>query len=1180
MHRLAVVRVRFAAQCLLALITFAALAGAAGGAVPNGPSSNLVVSQVYGGGGNTGATYTHDYIEIFNRGTTSVSLNGKSLQYASAAGTGALGANSTQLTELPDVMVPAGSYFLVQEFSQAAVGSPLPTPDHTDPTAINMSGTAGKVALANGTDSLGCNTAATCAANGNDTRIIDLVGYGTTANYFEGGAPAGAPSNTTADFRSGAGCQDTDSNGADFTVAVPLPRNALTMPIVCPTDLAPAIAERTPADGASGVAVDSDVTITFSEPVNVSGDWFAISCTGSLNHPATVTGGPATFTLNPNADFAPGATCSVVVIGAQVTDQDTDDPPDRLADDPSWSFTTASAPTEIHQIQGVSHSSPLVGNAVSGVEGIVTAKRSNSYYMQDPTPDADDRTSDGILVFTSSAPTVNVGDAVRVSGTVAEFRPGGASSTNLTITEITGPTTTVLPPAPGGNTIPAPTVIGAGGRTQPDSVIDNDSFAAFDPAEDGIDFYESLEGMQVQVNNAVVVGPRSGFGEIFVLADDGAGASVRTARGGIVIRDLGPEAPGDYASGDFNPERIQLDDAILAGSTPTANVGDHFSTPAVGIVDYDFGNFEVNLTSALTTVSGAITRETTDAAGPHELAVATFNVENLDSLEPQSKFDAIAGQIVNNLRSPDILTLEEIQDNNGATNDSVVDASATFNKLIDSIVAAGGPAYGFRQINPVDDQDGGEPGGNIRVGLLFRTDRGVSFVDRPGGDATTPTTIVNGPDGPQLSFSPGRIDPNNSAWNASRKPIAGEFRYRGETFFVIGNHFNSKGGDNPLFGRNQPPVRVTETQRHQQAQIENDFVDSILALDSGANIVVLGDINDFEFSQTMTILTGGVLHPLMSTLPQNERYSYVFEGNSQSLDHIVVSNNLFGLPFEFDPVHVNSEFHDQLSDHDPQVARFVINSAPTVSAGGPYAVAEGGSVTLNATGSDAEGDSLTYEWDLDNDGTYETPGQSVTYSAGDGPASRTVAVRVGDGDATTTDQATVNIANVAPTATFVAPASAAAGSPFTISLTDPSDPSSADTAAGFQYAFDCGDGSGYGAFGLAPSTSCATTGVGNRTVRGQIRDKDGGTTEYTATVTLGVTFDGLCALTREYSSKPAVAHALCAILEVAENARSPHARQIALVAYRALVAVSSGNRSHHAFTPAEGETLIRLSRSL
>ena len=107
---------------------------------------------------------------------------------------------------------------------------------------------------------------------------------------------------------------------------------------------------------------------------------------------------------------------------------------------------------------------------------------------------------------------------------------------------------------------------------------------------------------------------------------------------------------------------------------------------------------------------------------------------------------------------------------------------------------------------------------------------------------------------------------------------------------------------------------------------------------------MLGDINDFEFSQTMSLLEGGVLHALMSTLPQNERYSYVFEGNSQSLDHIVVSNSLFANPFAYDAVHVNAEFFDQLSDHDPQVARFLVNAAPTADAGGPYTVGEGGSV--------------------------------------------------------------------------------------------------------------------------------------------------------------------------------------------------------------------------------------------
>ena len=153
----------------------------------------------------------------------------------------------------------------------------------------------------------------------------------------------------------------------------------------------------------------------------------------------------------------------------------------------------------------------------------------------------------------------------------------------------------------------------------------------------------------------------------------------------------------------------------------------------------------------------------------------------------------------------------------------------------------------------------------------------------------------------------------------------------------------------------------------------NSFVDSILAVDANTNVVVLGDINDFEFSETMGHLTaGGVLHPLMSTLPQAERYSYVFEGNSQSLDHIVVSNSLFASPFAYDPVHVNAEFFDQLSDHDPQVARFFVNTAPTADAGGPYAVAEGGSVVLSASGSDANGDSLTYAWDLDNNGSFET----------------------------------------------------------------------------------------------------------------------------------------------------------------------------------------------------------------
>jgi predicted extracellular nuclease len=608
------------------------------------------------------------------------------------------------------------------------------------------------------------------------------------------------------------------------------------------------------------------------------------------------------FSLTPNISGGPTPTPSAT-------------PPPSPTPTPSGT----PAPIRIHDIQGAAHLSPLSGQVVANVPGIVTAKVSNGFYLQDPLPDANDATSEGIFVFTSTAPTVNVGDSVLVGGTVAEFRSGGSGSTNLTGTEITAPTVSVQST---GNPLPAPIVLGTGGRIPPATIIEDDAAGSvetggiFDPATDGIDFYESLEAMRVQVNNAVVVGPRGSIGEIPVLADDGANASVRTTRGGIVVR-----------ATDFNPERIILDDLILA--TPVVNVGDHFSTSVVGVMDYSFGNFKLLITQPLTAVAGGLAREVTSFPLSFQIAVATFNVENLDPGDPPSKFAALASLIVNNLRSPDIIALEEIQDNNGPTDNGVVDATTTYNTLIAAIQAAAGPTYTFRQINPVNDQDGGEPGGNIRVGFLFRTDRGLAFTDRAGGCSTCATTVANGPSGVELSFSPGRVDPTNTAFTASRKPLAGEFTFSGQKLFVIANHFNSKGGDDPLFGRFQPPILSSEVQRTQQAQVVNNFVDSILALNGNAKIVVLGDLNDFSFSTPLNTLKGGVLHALIETLPQSERYTYVFEGNSQDLDHILLSDGLFSGVWDYDVVHVNSEFADQISDHDPQIVRLAPAVIPT-----------------------------------------------------------------------------------------------------------------------------------------------------------------------------------------------------------------------------------------------------------
>ena len=356
-----------------------------------------------------------------------------------------------------------------------------------------------------------------------------------------------------------------------------------------------------------------------------------------------------------------------------------------------------------------------------------------------------------------------------------------------------------------------------------------------------------------------------------------------------------------------------------------------------------------------------------------------------------------------------------------------------------------------------------------------------------------------------------------------------------------------------------------------------DFVSSISAADPNADVVVLGDLNDFEFSETVQILEVAGLRDLTDTLPLNQRYSYEFEGNAQVLDHVLFSGPLFARSLVFDPVHVNSEFFDQVSDHDPSVVRVLLNDPPSASAGGPYSVDEGSTVTLTASGNDPEGGALSFAWDLDDNGSFETQGQNVSFSADDGPASPVVRVRVtDDAGLTATDQLMVTVANVAPSATFGAPGSSFAGFPFTLSLNGVSDPSAADTAAGFTYAFDCGDGSGYGAFGSSASTSCPTSDVGMRSVGGKVRDKDGGIREYTATVGVTVTYDSLCALVRNYARRPSDADALCA--KLADAAAGDKANK--LNAFRNMVDAKIGPEAGKSFTAEQGALLKLLSTRL
>nr|WP_206327949.1 endonuclease/exonuclease/phosphatase family protein [Streptomyces sp. S3(2020)] len=769
------------------------------------PSATAVISEVYGGGGNSGATLTRDFVELANAGSEVFDLSAYSVQYLPGA---ASASSQWQVTALSGSLA-AGGHYLVGEGTGSGGTTTLPTPDASG--SIAMSATTGTIALVSGTTALTCKTAADCTA---DSRVLDIVGYG-TAVVREGSGPATGASNTASVARADS-LADTDDNATDLTAATPSPVNA---------------AGQTPDSG--------------------GGDGGG----GGTTDPGTV---------------------------------------------------------RVHDIQGTTRLSPYAGKAVTRVPGIVTGVRtsgSKGYWIQDPEADSDARTSEGVFVYTGSAtPAVAVGDSVLVTGKVTEYYP---ASGQQSLTEITGPVTTVLS---SGNALPDAVTLDA--SSVPDAYTpsaDGGSIEslALEPTTYALDFYESLEGMRTAFSDARVTGATTAYDELWVTVKPDENP---TKRGGTLYSGYDQQNTGRV-------KVLSLDSSV---AFPTANVGDVLSGTTTGPLDYSsYGGYNVQATQLGTLASGSLKQEVTRRQKGGELAVATYNVENLDALDDQEKFDRLATGVAVNLNSPDIVALEEIQDDNGATNDGTLTSEATLTKFTDAIRAAGGPRYSWRYIAPENNQDGGEPGGNIRQVFLFNAKR-VSFVDRAGGDATTATSVVKTRKGAQLTYSPGRVNPTSDAWDSSRKPLVGEFLFHGESVFVIANHFTSKGGDQSLHSRYQPPARSSETQRAAQAAEVNTFVKSLLTADKDAKAVVLGDLNDFEFSGTMTALTSGkVLRPLITTLPAAERYTYVYDGNSQTLDHTLTTPAV--THFDYDVVHINAEFANQASDHDPQIVRIDVS---------------------------------------------------------------------------------------------------------------------------------------------------------------------------------------------------------------------------------------------------------------
>ena len=390
-------------------------------------------------------------------------------------------------------------------------------------------------------------------------------------------------------------------------------------------------------------------------------------------------------------------------------------------------LTQAQPRVSISEIQGAGHISTFVGDEVT-TEGIVTAVAFNGYYVQDPIGDGDPDTSDGMFVFKTGAKP-DVGALVELTDTVTEFIPGGAATGNLSTTQMSFPVIAVLST---GNPLPVPVVIGVGGRIPPAvDVISTDELPVnlqqeagqFDPEADGIDFYESLEGMLVRLQNPVAVSATRTFSpfssELFALADDGADiapADARTARGGINLQ------PDPDNRGDQNPERVQIqfDGTLYPFPVPAVSVGDMLGD-LTGVMGYSFGNFEINAVEPVGVIPADIAREMTElTAGKRSVTVASYNVLNLspDGSDDNQRV-TLAEQIVNHLGAPDVIALQEIQDNSGEVDDGVTDAGETLQALADAVVDAGGPLYAFFDVAPADGASGGVPGGNIRNAFLY-----------------------------------------------------------------------------------------------------------------------------------------------------------------------------------------------------------------------------------------------------------------------------------------------------------------------------------------------------------------------------------------------------------------------------------------------------------------------------
>ncbi|KAL7624508.1 hypothetical protein AAE478_006073 [Parahypoxylon ruwenzoriense] len=591
----------------------------------------------------------------------------------------------------------------------------------------------------------------------------------------------------------------------------------------------------------------------------------------------------------------------------------------------------------IAQINGNRFLSPFNGHNVTNVTGVVTAKGPDGIWLRSVKPGCDRRVSDGLYVYGSALArntSIQTGHVIVLDGKVSEYR---SNKDYIYLTELTSPK--VVAVLEHGRKV-EPLVIG-GALSPPTkqysrldggdvfAVPNNQSLISvenpvLEPESYGLDFWESLVGELVTIEKPRAIGRPNQYGDTWVV---GAwNTSGDNGRSGLTM-----------SASDGNPEAIIIGSPLDGSKNPTdTKLGDGLGT-ITGVVYQAFGFYRVLPLTNITVVESPAPK----AAPPTTLAsdgtcagvtVGSYNVENFSPAD-EAHVQAVARHIVEYMRAPDLLAVQEIQDDSGEEDDGTVGADETLGALVAAIAALsnGAAVYNYTYISPIDGESGGAPGGNIRAAYLYRA-AVLRLRDPNPGNATAPNEVLPSPVGPALRYNPGLVDPLNAAWTNSRKPLAAAWELAdgstNRTLFTVNVHWGSKGGSSSLHGDARPPVNGGVEDRRVQAEVTASFISSILAASSGsAYVAALGDFNEFTFAAPLAEFAGASgLADLDAAagIPLPERYTYLYDMNSQELDHVFVSPALAGRLRGFEHVHVNTwvSYGEMTSDHDPSVAQF------------------------------------------------------------------------------------------------------------------------------------------------------------------------------------------------------------------------------------------------------------------